>query len=298
VIKKIIAIVLVIIIAAAAVVFYLLRQQEAARAASMYKIGSVTKSDIPDIVSTTGTLKSQNSFSQIIDTGLVTKLDVKLGDTVKTDDEIGTVRVASATSLTGTKDVSILAGADGTITQLNIAEGESYTGLMAALVIEDLNSQKVEVRLSKNDSYKISTGQSATITVNGKEYDGTVDTVSPTATQFQTVQGVEASLVVDIKLSSYIPDVKIGFDVDCDILLEELKGVLVVPLQAVVANTDASTHIFSVENGKAIDNIVKLGLVSGSNVQILDGVTEGEKIVLNPKPILKDGDRVIEDTSK
>ncbi len=296
-IKKIITIVLGVIIIAAVVVFILLRQQEAARAESLYKMGSVTKSTMEDKVSTTGTLMSENSFSQYIDVGEVTKVNIKLGDNVKKDDDICEVQVTSA--VTGGKTTNVIkAEADGTVTQLNIKEGENYNGMTPALIIEDLNSQKVQVKLSKNDSYKISSGQTATVKVNDKEYTGTVDTVSPTATQFTTPQGVESSLIIDIKLNETIPDVKIGFDVDCDILLEELKDVLVVPLQAVVANTDASTHVFVVQDNKAKDKEIKLGLVQGSNVQILEGVSDGDRIILNPKPSLKDGDKVIEDTSK
>jgi len=293
VVRKIITTVLIVIIIAAVVVYILSMQQNAARIESTYRIGAVTRSTIDDKVSTTGTLKSQNSFSQYINTGLVTKVNFKLGDTVTTEDEICEMQVTS--TMTGITINKILAESEGTITQINVKEGQTYNGLTPAFIIEDLNSQKVEVRLSKNDSYKIQIGQSAKIKVNDKEYEGVLDTVSPTATQFQTAQGIESSLVVDIKLNNTIPDVKVGFDVDCEILLEQLVDVLVVPLQAVVTSADASTHVFVVQDNKSRDRQIKLGLVSGSDVQILEGVSEGDRIILNPKNTLKDGDNVIEE---
>lgn len=295
VVKKIIAAVVAVVIIAAVVVFVLRGQQETARSESTYKIGTVTRADIDDKVSTTGTLKAQNSYSQLIETGLIIEVYHKLGDVVNVDDEICEIQVTNA--VTGVTNQKVLAEAEGTITEMNIAEGQTFNGMTAAFVIENLNSQKVEVKLSKNDSYKITEGLSAVVEVNDEEYTGTVDTVSPTATQFTTAQGVESSLIIDVKLDNPINDVKVGFDVDCEILLEQLTDVLVVPLQAVVTNDDATTHIFVVQDDKARDKEVKLGLVSGSEIQILEGVSEGDKIILNPKTTLKDGDKVIKESS-
>ncbi len=294
--RRIILIVLAIIIIAAAAAIYIKSRQDQLYQKSLFKMVSVKKSDISDKVSTTGTLMAQNSFSQYFETGKVTKLQKKLGDEVKKEDELCEVEVTSA--ITGTTTKIIKSEADGTITQLNIKEGQAYNGMTPAFVIDDLNLQKVQLRLSKNDSYKIKVGQSAIVKVNDDEHKGTVSEISPVAVQFQTVQGQESSLVVDVKLDSKIPDVKIGFDVDCDILLEELKDVFVLPLQCIIANSDASTHIFLNDDGIAKKKEVKLGLVSGSDVQILEGVSDGDKIILNPNNDLKDGDKVVDEDKK
>ena len=292
-VRKIITTVLIVVIIAAVVVYVLSARQSAARAESTYRVGTVVRSTIDDKVSTTGTLKAQNSLSQYLDSGLISRVNFKIGDIVTIEDELCEMQVSSA--LTGIALIKIKAEAEGTLTQVNVREGQIYNGLTPAFAIEDLSSQKVEVRLSKNDSYKIQIGQSAIVKVNDREYAGILDTVSPTATQVQTIQGVESSLVVDIKLNDTIPDVKIGFDVDCEILLEQLVDVLVVPLQSVQTSADASTHVFIVQDNKAKERQIKLGLVSGSYIQILEGVSEGDRIILNPKTTLKDGDNIIEE---
>jgi HlyD family secretion protein len=94
---------------------------------------------------------------------------------------------------------------------------------------------------------------------------------------------------------------------------ESRKGVLVVPIQAIVEKKDAEGKsgsssnpegqkiVYRVEGGKARAAPVEVGLNDETRAEILSGVREGEKIAVGPYRTLKslrDGATVTESATK
>ncbi len=155
---------------------------------------------------------------------------------------------------------------------------------------------------------KVSDGQKATIRVDAlpdRIYEGRVRTVANVASQVD-------SWTSDVKLYQTI--VTIDFEVLPDgsrkpVLGEQLKPdmtaevtitvdttnqpVLTVPVQAILGGTDmgAVREVFVKTPTGFERRPVKLGLANEKVVEIREGITEGEQVVLNPRVLLAPDDK-------
>ena len=70
--------------------------------------------------------------------------------------------------------------------------------------------------------------------------------------------------------------------------IQSHAGVLLVPKPAMTMEK-ANAFVFKLIDGKARKTLVKTGFDDGENVEILDGVQDGETLILSGKPPLTDG---------
>lgn len=183
---------------------------------------------------------------------------------------------------------SITADIDGVITAVNVAEGAIGNIQQAAVTVQNIANLKVTLSLSRYDAAKVTIGQDAVIKNNGKEYKGKVSYISPTAEIAKTSTSGEANLSVDINITDVNPELKIGFEADVDILLNEAKNVIKVPTESLKTDKTGKSVIYIVEDNKAVEKEVTKGIQSDTEVQV-EGVTTGAKVILNPTDTIKDG---------
>ncbi|MNO67423.1 putative efflux system component YknX [compost metagenome] len=158
----------------------------------------------------------------------------------------------------------------------------------AAVTVQNVANLKVTLSLSRYDAAKVTIGQDAVIKNNGKEYKGKVSYISPTAEVAKTSTSGEANLSVDINITDVNPELKIGFEADVDILLNEAKNVIKVPTESLKTDKTGKSVIYIVEDNKAVEKEVTKGIQSDTEVQV-EGVTTGAKVILNPTDTIKDG---------
>lgn len=183
---------------------------------------------------------------------------------------------------------SIAADIDGVVTAVNVAEGAIGNIQQAAVTVQNIANLKVTLSLSRYDAAKVTIGQDALIKNNGKEYKGKVSYISPTAEVSKTSTSGEANLSVDINITDVNPELKIGFEADVDILLNEAKNVIKVPTESLKTDKTGKSVIYIVEDNKAVEKEVTKGIQSDTEVQV-EGVTTGAKVILNPTDTIKDG---------
>ncbi|QLY80633.1 efflux RND transporter periplasmic adaptor subunit [Clostridium intestinale] len=183
---------------------------------------------------------------------------------------------------------SITADIDGVVTAVNVAEGAIGNIQQAAVTVQNIANLKVTLSLSRYDAAKVTIGQDAVIKNNGKEYKGKVSYISPTAEVAKTSTSGEANLSVDINITDVNPELKIGFEADVDILLNEAKNVIKVPTESLKTDKTGKSVIYIVEDNKAVEKEVTKGIQSDTEVQV-EGVTTGAKVILNPTDTIKDG---------
>ncbi|MBU3098984.1 MULTISPECIES: efflux RND transporter periplasmic adaptor subunit [Clostridium] len=183
---------------------------------------------------------------------------------------------------------SIISDIDGVATAVNVVNGQ--TGSQdTALVVQDISDLKAVVKVGKYDAAKVALGQDATIMNNGKSYKAKVSKIYPTATVNTTATGGDTNLTVELDVLEVAPQLKVNFDSDVDILLNQALGVVKVPAQAILTNKDGTTYLFAVRGGKAVKQIVKLGVQSDAFMEIVSGVKVGNSVILNPGSTVTDG---------
>lgn len=181
----------------------------------------------------------------------------------------------------------LIAPFDGTITQANPASGDQVTTGTVGYRIDDLSHLLVDVQVSEVDINSVTVGQASTLTFDailGREYHGEVVQVGQAG---DTVQGV-VSFTVTIELTDTDELVKPGMTAAVNIVVEEVKDVVLIPNRA-VRLVDGNRVVYKLVDGQPVQVKVRLGSSSDISSVIIDGdIKEGDLIILNP-PSLNGG---------
>ncbi|NFP92968.1 efflux RND transporter periplasmic adaptor subunit [Clostridium sporogenes] len=185
-----------------------------------------------------------------------------------------------------------VADIDGIVTEVNAQAGGTGTAGQPLVVVENVDDLKVAVSLGKYDSTKVKKGMKAFVKNDDKKYEAKVDFIAPTAkkTVKEAGAGNETTLDCEIYLSkNNSKDLRVGFDVDVDILLGESKNVLKIPLESIKTDKYNKSHVYVVQEGKVKEKPVQLGIQSDMEAEIISGLKSGEKVILNPNASIKTG---------
>jgi HlyD family secretion protein len=169
----------------------------------------------------------------------------------------------------------ITAGAAGVLQQLSVEIGQQVTPGTPIAKVVDPTSLKAQVRVAETQAKDIAVGQRAVIDTRNGTVDGAVARIDP-AVQNGTV-------AVDIQITEPMPKgARPDLSVDGVIELERLENILYVnrPIQA---QPNATIGLFKlVENDThAVRTAVKLGRTSVNTIEVLDGLQEGDKVILS-----------------
>jgi HlyD family secretion protein len=206
---------------------------------------------------------------------------------------------------------------DGIVIQVDIKVGETViagtTNIPGStlVVIADTSEMLTEVQVDEADIAQVGVGQHADIfpaAFPDQPMSGTVQSIATLARRATGQQSL--SFLVKVLLDE--PDelaVRPGMSVRADIFTESSENTLAIPVQAVLFDDQAEVdpdkeqdkleaeqaYVLLIEEGKAVRREVKLGLSSDSDQEILEGLTDGETVIVGPYRILrhlKEGDAV------
>lgn len=142
--------------------------------------------------------------------------------------------------------------------------------------ISDQSRLAVDVQVDEFDVYQVKENQPCKISIPalpGKEFFGSVAFISSIASQES-----RSFFRVRCQIDQLDPPVMVGMSGNVEILLEEKKDVLVVPTSALVKK-GMITGVYLAETGSLNLCPVSLGLNDGDLVEILDGLSAGQKIL-------------------
>lgn len=175
----------------------------------------------------------------------------------------------------------LIAPFDGTITQASPAVGDQVSTGTVGYRIDDLSHLLVDVQVSEVDINSVALGQTATLTFDailGKEYQGKVVQVGQAG---DTVQGV-VSFTVTIELTDADELVKPGMTAAVNVVVEEVKDVILIPNRA-VRLVDGNRVVYILVENQPVQVKIQLGSSSDLESVIASGdVKEGDLIILNP----------------
>jgi HlyD family secretion protein len=190
-------------------------------------------------------------------------------------------RIAAAQS---TLDMaSIIAPFDGTVTQADSVLGDQVSAGTVAYRLDDLSHLLVDVQVSEVDINTVTLNQEATLTFDAvlgrtDHYHGKVVKVSQAG---DIVQGV-VSFTVTVELTDMDEYVKPGMTAAVNIIVEEVKDVILIPNRAVrLVNNERVAYLLVDGLPKPVN--VTLGSTDGINSVLVTGdIKEGDPIILNP----------------
>ena len=165
---------------------------------------------------------------------------------------------------------------DGVVTDRPLYPGEMAAAGTPLITVMDISSVIAKAHIPQNDAAALKVGDQGTMTVLGidEPIEGKVTVVSPALDPNSTT--VEVWL--EAKNSKHA--LKPGTSVQLSLTAQTVKDALVVPATSVVSAPDGTpTVMIAGADGRAHQKAVKLGIRSGDDVQILDGVTANDKVV-------------------
>lgn len=183
----------------------------------------------------------------------------------------------------------IAAQSDGVVTSLNAEAGAMTTQAQVLATVQDIGDLKAVVSVGKYDASSIKLGQEAEIKSGNNTYKGKVSFIAPSAVKTTTSTGQDTTLSVEIDILDKALDLKINFEADTDILIGQTNNVLKVPAESIKTDKDSKSYVYVVKGNKAVQKYVTIGLQSDTEAQVLSGINEGDRVILNPSVSVKDG---------
>jgi HlyD family secretion protein len=150
------------------------------------------------------------------------------------------------------------------------------------LVLGDISKVYVRGNVDEADIGMVRLNQPARIkveTFREKQFEGKVTQISPMGTDKDNVISFEVKVSIDNSAGELLANMT----ANAEIVLEEHKHTLVIPEAAVVydAKRNASVDVYapSAKTGRDRRSI-KIGVSNGTKTEVLSGLTEGQKVVL------------------
>lgn len=197
------------------------------------------------------------------------------------------------------ENTNIRAPFDGTVLTKSADVGEvispfgASAGSRGAVVtLADMSSLEVEADVSESNIEKIHADQPCEITLDAfpeTRYRGTVHKIVPTADRAKAT--VLTKVRFDERDERVLPEMraKVTFlSKAVEKTAASAPPKVSVPASAVVERGGKKV-VFVVHGGKAEERHVTLGMALGTGIEVKQGVTAGERVVLNPSEKISDG---------
>ncbi|MCT4593702.1 MAG: efflux RND transporter periplasmic adaptor subunit [Anaeromicrobium sp.] len=184
----------------------------------------------------------------------------------------------------------------GTIVDTKISESGIVESHIPLMFIQDVDNLEIVTDINEYDAGKIDVGYEVKIegdAFEDKSYDGVIKYVGPFAKEVQTGQGKENVVEIKVDIKNIDKYLKPGFSAKLDILTKKKENALVVPYETIFTRKDGSEVVYTVVDGKVQENIIKTGIESDLEVEIIgDTIKEGDKVIMNPTEDIKVGEEV------
>ena len=183
----------------------------------------------------------------------------------------------------------VAAPISGVVTSVTTSpDGELIKEAQVLAEIMEFGELIVDLDLGASDILDVAPGQLARVSVPGTSLvvEGAVARTAP------AIDPKTRTFRVEVALPNEDRRLRPGMFVRAEIVLEAHDGALLVPVSALVMR-EGSPVVFVVEAQQAKRRPVSLGLTTEESAEILDGLKEGQQVVVSGQETLDDGIGVV-----
>jgi HlyD family secretion protein len=187
------------------------------------------------------------------------------------------------------RNSTITSPIDGLVLSRDVQVGDAVSSILvlgsqATLIITlgDVSDVYVLGKVDEADIGKVYPGQAARIVVESfkeKKFEGKVTRISPLGREKDNVTTFE----VRVSIHNPSGELRANMSANAEIILEEKKGVVLIPESAVIYDKDrnASVELPDAKAEKGRRKVpVKLGISNGVKTEVIAGLTEKQQVVL------------------
>jgi len=182
-------------------------------------------------------------------------------------------------------ELSVLSPVNGLVSKIGVKDKGTVQPNQPLLDVVDLSEFEVEISIPEEYADECVVGTRAAVEYNGKEYEGSLRSLSPE---------VEASQVKGIV--AFAPGGPSGLKenqrVSTRLILDARQKVLKVERGPFLESL-GGRQVYVVSGGLAVLRPVRIGTISVSEIEVLSGLDEGEEIVLTDLTRFQGAERIL-----
>lgn len=182
------------------------------------------------------------------------------------------------------EDTRITSPIDGVVTSRPVNVGNYVQSGNVVANVVDISSLKVKISVNENDVFRLHPGDKVKVTTDvypKASFEGVIKSISAKGDESHTYP-VEVTLA-----NSDATPLKAGMFALVTFSSIEHAGVLAIPRQALVGSV-RDARVFVVENGVAKLRTIVVDSEVGTSIEVLQGLREGEIVVVSGQNNLKD----------
>lgn len=189
------------------------------------------------------------------------------------EQDLNAARSELAAAETQAKLLRITAPVSGTVTMVNFSTGEVVDVSSVLAEIVDLSRLVISANIPASEAMQVKADALAIVSSGSRKVDGKVTFVSP------RVDVKTGTVLVRITLPRGA-GLNLGQFVSVQVVVEEHKNALVVPISSLIKNGDGKPAVALVEGDKAVQKPVAVGLREDGFVEVQgEGLKEGADVV-------------------
>ena len=187
------------------------------------------------------------------------------------------------------RNSTIVSSMDGLVLSRDVEVGDAVSSILVlgsqatlVMTLGDVSEVYVRGKVDEADIGKVFFSQRARISVESfpdRKWEGSVTKISPMGVEKDNVTTFE----VRVSITNPGGELKANMTANAEIILEEKIGVLLIPESAVIYdkehNTFAELPDSSSENGRR-RVAIQTGISNGVKTEVLEGVEEGQQVIL------------------
>ena len=182
--------------------------------------------------------------------------------------------------------LKVRAGTNGVLQQVIVQEGQQLTPGVNIARIADPQSLKAELKIAETQINDVREGQTAVVDTRNGLIQGRVSRIDPAAR--------EGTFTIDVTFSEALPQsARADLSVDGTVELERLRNVLYVDRPA-FGQAQQTIGMFKLtpDGQEAARTQVRLGRTSVSTVEVIDGLREGDQVIISDTTSMDNYNRI------
>jgi len=202
--------------------------------------------------------------------------------------QLNQTQVAYSQAKDALNNSTITSPLNGVVASINIEAGEMASNAQPAMTIVAIDKLYVQINVTESSINKLKEGQDVRIiipSVSDTDITGKIDSISPTPdlrTQLYPVK-----IFIENKENL----VKTGMFAKVSLNINSRENVVTVKSEAII-DKNGQSIVYIVEDDKAVEKIVEIGLDTGEYVEITKGLDKDQKVIIKGQSYLENETKV------
>lgn len=233
--------------------------------------------------------QAQKKLDELVDDIKIQELEVESAgqSLVQAEQSVELARQSLDEAQRQLDEATIFATFNGTVARVLAEEGDNIPSPsmtpQAIIHLIDPAHMKLVIEVDEIDIPLVQLNQEAVIDVDalpGVKFKGAVGAIHPMSRE-------EGGVVLyDVKITLEIPEnsgIRVGMSASADIVITKHSNVLVIPSRAIRQDGEGKTMVRVMNNGQVQERVVVVGLDDGLRTEVLNGLVEGEAVVVESR---------------